>query len=205
MKMPRINTEYHREAKEKIIAAALEIAAEHGWDEVTLDAIAQNVGTSKPALYNYFNNRNVLLRDVLFEVFQNFQTDLKTTLSHDEDIHTNVRNLARVLFEKEKTHTNLFFQIPLRLIQDMGSGTEFNRIFDNSRDIIRDYLHYAKSRGELSPEIDPDETASTIIVMTFGLHVSSSFMGMDADAKKKGWIKFVERFLQIGKNEIPAK
>jgi len=28
---------------------------------------------------------------------------------------------------------------------------------------------------------------------------------MDADAKKKGWIKFVERFLQIGKNEIPAK
>ena len=64
--MARINAK--EDAKKKIIAAALDIAAEHGWDAVTLDAIAQNVGVTKPALYSYFENREALLRDVLFEV-----------------------------------------------------------------------------------------------------------------------------------------
>jgi AcrR family transcriptional regulator len=198
LKMPRINTEYRKDAKRKIIAAALEVAVERGWDEVSLDAIAHNVGTSKPALYNYFESREVLLRDVLFEVIQNFQDDLETTLSKNVDLPANIRNLAELLFEKEKTHANLFFQIPLRLMQDKENGTEFYRSFDNSRDTIRNYLLYAKSQGELSQEIDTDEAASTIIVMIFGLHVSSPFLQMDAGMKKKIWIKSVRQFLMIG-------
>jgi len=110
--MPRINPDYRREAREKIIAAALEIAAERGWDEVTLDAIARNVGTSKPALYNYFRSREELLRDVLFEVFRSFRGNLETALSPDEDLPANIRNLSRLLFEREHLRMNLFFQIP---------------------------------------------------------------------------------------------
>jgi AcrR family transcriptional regulator len=205
MKMPRINSEYRKEAKEKIIAAALEIAAERGWDEVSLDAIARKVGTSKPALYNYFRSREVLLRDVLFEVFRTFRADLETTLSHNEDIHSEVRNLAELVFEREKPRTNLFFQIPLRLMQDNESGREFARIFDNSRKIIRDCLERAKTRKELFEGTDTDEAACTIIAMLFGLHVSSPFMGMDTDMKKKIWIKSVERFLLITEDSSPVK
>ena len=40
--MPRINPDYRREAREKIIAAALEIAAERGWDEVITSGAAKN-------------------------------------------------------------------------------------------------------------------------------------------------------------------
>jgi len=194
--MARINAK--EDAKKKIIAAALDIAAEHGWDAVTLDAIAQNIGVTKPALYSYFENREALLRDVLFEVFRNIRSELETTLADDDDIHHIIRNLAELLFEKQKFYANLFFQLPFRLIQDPRNREEFAIIFDKSRSVIRDCLARAKSREKLPRDVDPDEAACIIIAMTMGLQFGSPSMGMDVNAEKKIWIRTVERFLLIG-------
>jgi AcrR family transcriptional regulator len=195
--MPRINPDYRREAREKIIAAALEIAAERGWDEVTLDAIARNVGTSKPALYNYFRSREELLRDVLFEVFRSFRGNLETALSPDEDLPANIRNLSRLLFEREHLRMNLFFQIPLSMMQDNESGEEFIRIIETSRNILCDCFSRARLRGELSLDVDPDDAAKTLIVLIFGLHVSAPFLRMDNEEKKRAWVRYVGRILRI--------
>jgi len=196
--MPRINPYYRQEAREKIIAIALEIAVEHGWEKVTLDAISRNVGTTKPALYNYFRNRDLLLRDVLFEVFRNFRSKLEVALSPDNDLHGNIQNLSNILFEKKEAHTNLFFQIPLNLLHDNESGEEFVRIVETSRNIIRDCLIRAHLRGQLSRDVDPDITAKALMVLIFGLHVSSPFMRMDKETKKVVWAISVERLMRFG-------
>jgi len=200
--MSRINTEYHTEyredAKKRIIAAALNVAAEHGWDAVTLDAIAQNIGVTKPALYSYFKNREALLREVTLEVVRNIQTGLETTLSHDDDIPRIIRNLANLFFEQQKSNANIFFQLPTRLRQDTKKHEEFAHIFDNCRILIRDCLARVKSQGELLRAVDPDAAAYMIIAMTMGLLTSSDFLKMDVDAAKKIWIDAVERLLLIG-------
>ena len=200
--MSRINTEYHTEyredAKKKIIAAALDVAAEHGWDAVTLDAIAQNIGVTKPALYSYFKNREALLRDVTLEVVRNIQTGLETTLAYDNDIHRIIRNLAKLLFEQQKPYANIFFQLPARMRQDAKNHEEFAHFFDKSRTVIRDSLTRIKSDGELLRAIDPDAAAYMIIAMTMGLLTSSDFLEMDINEAKKIWIDTVERYLLIG-------
>jgi len=199
--MSRINTEYHTEyredAKKKIIAAALDVAAEHGWDAVTLDAIAQNVGVTKPALYSYFKNREALLREVTLEVVRNIQAGLGTTLAHDNDIHRIIRDLAELLFEQQKPYANIFFQLPTRLRQDPKNREEFVHVFDNCRIIIRDCLARMKSQGEQLRAIDPDAAAYMIIAMTMGLLTSSDFLKMRVNAAKKIWIDAVERYLLI--------
>jgi len=200
--MSRINTEYHTEyredAKKKIIAAALDVAAEHGWDAVTLDAIAQNIGVTKPALYSYFKNREALLRDVTLEVVRNIQTGLETTLAHDNDIHRIIRNLAELLFEQQKPYANIFFQLPARMRQDAKNHEEFAHFFDKSRTVIRDSLTRIKSDEGLLREVDPDAAAYMIIAMTIGLLTSSDFLEMDVNVAKKIWIDTVERYLLIG-------
>ncbi|OPY35667.1 MAG: DNA-binding transcriptional repressor AcrR [Methanoregula sp. PtaU1.Bin006] len=200
--MSRINTEYHIEyredAKKKIIAAALDVAAEHGWDAVTLDAIAQNIGVTKPALYSYFKNREALLRDVTLEVVRNIQTGLETTLVHDNDIHRIIRNLAKLLFEQQKPYANIFFQLPTRMRQDAKNHEEFAHFFDKSRIVIRDSLTRIKSDEGLLREVDPDAAAYMIIAMTMGLLTSSDFLEMDVNVAKKIWIDTVERYLLIG-------
>jgi Transcriptional regulator len=200
--MSRINTEYHTEyredAKKKIIAAALDVAAEHSWDAVTLDAIAQNIGVTKPALYSYFKNREALLRDVTLEVVRNIQTGLETTLAHDNDIHRIIRNLAELLFEQQKPYANIFFQLPARMRQDAKNHEEFAHFFDKSRTVIRDSLTRIKSDEGLLRAVDPDAAAYMIIAMTMGLLTSSDFLKMDVNVAKKIWIDTVARYLLIG-------
>ena len=200
--MSRINTEYHTEyredAKKKIIAAALDVAAEHGWDAVTLDAIAQNIGVTKPALYSYFKNREALLRDVTLEVVRNIQTGLETTLAYDNDIHRIIRNLAKLLFEQQKPYANIFFQLPARMRQDAKNHEEFAHFFDKSRTVIRDSLTRIKSDEGLLRAVDPDAAAYMIIAMTMGLLTSSDFLKMDVNVAKKIWIDTVARYLLIG-------
>ena len=76
---------------------------EHGWDAVTLDAIAQNVGVTKPALYSYFKNREALLREVTLEVVRNIQAGLGTTLAHDNDIHRIIWDFAQSALRATET------------------------------------------------------------------------------------------------------
>lgn len=200
--MSRINTDYHTEyrvdAKKKIIAAALDVAKEHGWDAVTLDAIAQNVGVTKPALYGYFKNREALLREVTLEVVRNIQTGLENTLAHDDDIHRIIQNLAALLFEQQKPFANIFFQLPTRMRQDAKNHEEFTQIFDKNRIIIRDCLTRIKSEGRLLQVVNPDAAAYMIIAMTMGLLTSSDFLKMDINAAKEIWIDTCERYLLIG-------
>ncbi|MDD1694896.1 MAG: TetR/AcrR family transcriptional regulator [Methanoregula sp.] len=195
--MPRIKTKHREEARNQIIVAALAVATEKGWDAVTLDAIAQHVGVTKPALYSYFENREALLRDVLFEVFQNIVALLEPTIAHDDDIHRIIRNLAELFFEQQKPYANLFFQIPIRMIHDQKSGEEFSRIIDTCRGIIHDSLVRAQAGGGLSHEIDPDESTNAIILMAMGIHVGSSVMDLDANTAKMIWITSVEKLLLI--------
>ncbi|MDD3135745.1 MAG: TetR/AcrR family transcriptional regulator [Methanoregula sp.] len=196
--MPRINTEYREDAKKKIIAAALAVAAEKGWDAVTLEAIAQKVGVTKGALYAYFENREALRQEVILEVFRNIHTGIETTLENTGDIHSMIRNLADLVFEQQKPYATIFYQLPMRLPQDPLCREEFARIFDNNRILIRDCLARKNAEGKLSRDVDPETASSTIIALTLGLRISSLFLGKDADTAKKIWIDSVERILLIG-------
>ena len=197
MRMPRINAEYRDDARKKIFAAALDLAMENGWDAITLDAIAQNVGVTKPALYSYFDNLDALLIEVNLEVARNIQAGLKTTFAQNNDIHDIIRSLSDLIFEQQKPYANIIFQLPTRLRQDPKHREEFARLFDDSRIIIRDGLARVKSRGNLLDTVDPDAVTCMIIAMTMGLQTNSDFLDMDVAAAKKIWIDAVERLLMV--------
>jgi len=195
MSMPRINA--HEDARKKIIAGALEVAAEKGWDAVTLEAIAQNVGVSKPALYSYFDNREALLRAIIHEVAENIHAGLEKILTQSDDIHHIIQNLAELLFEQQKPYANIFFLLPSRPSPDPKHPEEFVHLFDKSRILLRDCLVRLKSKRELPPQVDPDAANYMILAMTMGMLTSFRFLEMDSNTVKKIWIEAMERYLLI--------
>lgn len=195
--MPRIDTNRREAARKQIIAAALDVATSSGWDAVTLDAIANRVGVTKGALYSYFENRDVLLRDVIFEVFQNICTPLGETLTREKNVHRTIRNLADMIFEQPEVYAILFFQLPMRLIQDPESQKEFSTILGTSWGLIRDYLARAQAEGNLSREVDPSEATDAIMMMIVGVTTGSRMFGRDFNYVKNLWIASVERLLLL--------
>jgi AcrR family transcriptional regulator len=56
--------------REKIIAEALSLFADRGYDAVGVQEIANSAGITKPTLYHYFGNKLGLLKAILEENFQ---------------------------------------------------------------------------------------------------------------------------------------
>lgn len=50
--------------KEKIIYATLELAAEYGLKSLSMSQIAEKVGIKKPSLYNHFESKEVLIKEM---------------------------------------------------------------------------------------------------------------------------------------------
>lgn len=193
--MPRINAEYRENAKKKIIAAAIEVAAEKSWEAVTLDAIAQKIGVTKGALYAYFGNSEALLYEVTLEVFRNVRDQFEGILADNKDVHLTIRELAELIFEQQKPYASIFCQLPVKLPQNPDYRQEFIRIFEGNGVIIREYLSRMKNMGKLPKDADPRMAADAILALTMGLRTRSLFLGMDIGTAKRVWIDSVERIL----------
>ena len=199
--MARVNKQYREDAKERIITAAIEVAVENGWDALTLDAIAQNVGVTIPALYSYFRNVDALREEVVFKVLRNNLANVEATLTRKGDIYQNIQDYADLIFVHQKQYANILSNLPLKFLKDPGQREKIAPFFRTSSIIIRDCLARAQSRGEIPLQVDPNEAARLIASITVGLQLSSMFIETaDENAEKSLWIEGVERILLIDRH-----
>ena len=62
--MPKVVAGYKEAARARIIEAAFEVFTKRGFDDSTMDEVAEKVGVSKAALYRYFPSKDALLEGV---------------------------------------------------------------------------------------------------------------------------------------------
>lgn len=77
--MPRVVPEYREKAKGRIIEAALAVFSEKGYHSATMDDIAERLGVSKGALYQYFKSKEELYRAILEARFRSMTQMLPST------------------------------------------------------------------------------------------------------------------------------
>jgi AcrR family transcriptional regulator len=82
VKMPKIFLKYKEEARKVIIDAAITVAIRDGYQTMTIEDVAKEVGVTKGALYGYFQNKEEIMSEVLIEISKKIEENL--TLSHVE-------------------------------------------------------------------------------------------------------------------------
>ena len=71
--MPKVVPEYKEDAKKRIIEAAMDVIAERGCDQMTIDDVANKLGVSKGAVYWYYKNKEQLIGAVLNKIQSDMQ------------------------------------------------------------------------------------------------------------------------------------
>jgi len=197
--MARVNRDYREDAKERIVNAALTIVITKGWDAMTLDAIAQEIGVTTPALYSYFKNRDALQDEVMVRALQNNREEIEATLSHGKNIREVLQDYACLLFVHKSQYAQILSNIPVRFLQDPVQREKIAAMYRSSAMVIRSCLAHAQARGELPADLNLDTSARFIHALTFGLHVTSLFNAkIDDSQEKEIWLDGVERLLRIG-------
>ena len=134
---------------------------------------------------------------MVLEVVRNTQIRLESIFSYDKDTQQTIQELASLLFDKRKSYTTIFFQLPVLVLHNPKAKDELSEIFLRIRIVIHDYFVRKKAEGSLSQNVDPEEVTRIIFAITIGLNFSSLVMELqDINSIKKTWINTVERSLE---------
>jgi AcrR family transcriptional regulator len=151
-------------ARKAILEATLQLLAERGFQEATMDAIAAEAGVGKNTIYRRWASKEELIVDALHE--------LTAELDHldGDDAYALllevIRDFARVFADP------LVGRILPGLLGELQRNPEFavlyaDRVVRPRREVVVELLERALEHGELRDDADPDQIADLLIGPTF--------------------------------------
>ena len=89
----------HLERREQLLLAGRKIFAERGFQATTMDDIAKEAGFTKPVLYQYFESKADLYRQIVAETAQQLLTSLGDAVAGVDSPRAKIEVAFRVYFE----------------------------------------------------------------------------------------------------------
>src|ERR1700730_1140520 len=84
-----------QELKQSMMEAARAIALAEGWSNVTMRKIADRIEYSHAAIYDYFENKDVLLLELVHEGFRLLEAELQAARAQAHDPVEAMRLIGR--------------------------------------------------------------------------------------------------------------
>lgn len=97
-----------------ILACALRLFANRGYDAVGVQEIVEEAGITKPTLYHYFGSKRGLLEALLEEKFGALNHALQQAAVYRGDLPQTLKQIAAALFEFARTNP-AFYRLQLAL------------------------------------------------------------------------------------------
>ncbi len=125
----------HHLRRERILAEAAELFNERGYSGTTVDAIAEQIGVTKPFIYYYIEKKSDILAEICDQTIELPLIELDRALADrggpKEILQRFVLNFTRVQIENQK-FVNVFFREELQLEPAMRNRMNAKRRqFDN--------------------------------------------------------------------------
>ena len=154
--MPRTGeqlTALRREARGRLVRAALELFAREGYERTSVRAIAQAAGVAQGLLYNYFEGKEDLLR----AVFEECMRDVRESFAAADAPGTPQERLERLIresFEVVKRNEDfwrLSYSLRTQPAVLAGLGEQVRGWADSIRATLREHLRAA---GRAHPDVE---------------------------------------------------
>ncbi|MFY9783222.1 MAG: TetR/AcrR family transcriptional regulator [Acidimicrobiales bacterium] len=98
----------HGERRDQLLLVARKIFAERGFQATTMDDIAKEAGFTKPILYQYFDSKTELYREIVNQTAEKLLDSLRTAVAAVESPRAKIEVAFRVYFEMVVGETDAF-------------------------------------------------------------------------------------------------
>lgn len=163
----------HERKRREICLAALDLFFARGFEGTTLEAIAEALGYTKPALYYYFESKEALFRAIMLMSLREAAAQIEAIHSQDTTPRAKLRDVIRMYLDDHFTHRG-YFSISHLLTGSRGhilQGPGLGEIESLSRQIpgeIIDIISQGVAAGEFIAE-DPEVLGSIVFAMLSGV------------------------------------
>lgn len=97
-----------QEVRQGILTAAREIARQEGWQSVTIRKVAERIEYSPPTIYEYFENKEDILLELLREGFRQLAAALRTARDSTEDCEQRLMNMVQAYWQFAMRNSELY-------------------------------------------------------------------------------------------------
>lgn len=105
------------ELRRRLLETASRLFQEHGYENVSIRSIAQNVGCSQMAMYRHFPDKEALIRHLCTELYRQFTVRVRTRFAQVKDPKERLRQSLRyflLLAVKNPNHYRFTFLLPTK-------------------------------------------------------------------------------------------
>ncbi|MFC6724022.1 TetR/AcrR family transcriptional regulator [Halobium palmae] len=190
------------ETREEIMGATYRALREHGYADVTMQAIADESAKSKAALhYHYDTKRELLLafHDHLFESFVERLDDAEAAADADDPASRLTSIFERLLSaEDDDAHTEfhaLVLETKARGPYDEAVRRKHLRIDDHVRARFETILRDGIEEGTFDEAVDPEETAAFLWTLINGCHTRKVATGRGVEPVRRQLYEFARTTL----------
>lgn len=173
--MPRRTKEEAEKTREEILYSALDIFYEKGYSKTTFDEIAKRINLTKGAVYWHFRNKPDIIAALIKEAF--YRTNEAITRQVPEvnnlnDLRNHFNCVAEIVRDNHNYRKFLFFmvfQMEWSETLFFHIGTSIKDVRDFPMKIIKQALTNSQKSGEISADLNIDDTAIAIFSLWQGM------------------------------------
>lgn len=184
---------YKEEAKRTIVETAAAIFAEKGLHETTMDHVAEKLGVSKGAVYQYFPTKDALFQELCGTASKKVEETLRTHFSGGT-----VREAAESYIDAELDRMDQGLMIMFEAIAECPRNAAVKKVMRGNyatiSDVLAHFLEGLKTEGRLRKDLDTRSAAKFLIALRHGVLVSR-VQGLPREEAKQVWLKGFDSLL----------
>ncbi|MDG6914570.1 MAG: TetR/AcrR family transcriptional regulator [Nitrososphaerota archaeon] len=184
--MPKVVPGYKEEAKRTIVQTAAGIFAEKGLHETTMDDVAEKLGVSKGAVYQYFPSKDALFQELCGTASKKVEETLRAHFTGGT-----VREAAESYIDAELDRMEQGLMIMFEAIAECPRNAAVKKMmrsnYSTISEVLAEFLEGLKGEGRLRKDIDAESAAKFLIALRHGVLVSR-VQGLPREDAKKVWL-----------------
>jgi len=184
--MPKIVD--HEKRRAELASTAVAVFAHRGFEETTMQDIAEAAGVAKGSLYRYFESKMELLSYITRDLVEAFDRSTRETISSVNDPGERLR-----LFIGEFAQFIALFPDLLRVYAEIwmynlrGKYRDMKELFDDYLDQYRgaivEIITDGQRAGDFRDDVNPHHTAITLMALLDGIGIHSLYDESGFDVK----------------------
>jgi len=193
--MPKVVPEYKEEAKKRIIQHAKKLFSERGYSKTRMIDIAESMGVSKGAIYQYFRSKQALLMSVLQAHVGTRGREVRKFLASG--------NIAAIatgeFFDRMLALRMGTLTLSLDLLRDAAANKSALHWIRESYELwvkgLSEMIGNYKKNGVIQEDIDSESIARGILAIRDGLYSSIS-LGSDVSKARRAWVTVMSSLMK---------
>ena len=181
--MPRVVPEYKEKARGRIVEAAQQVFSKKGYHDTTMDDVAERVGVSKGALYQYFESKEDLYRAMLDAGFSELTDLLKSTAlgggSFSETCQAFFDSLT-----SDSSRLGFSFEVISEASRNPALAKVVRENYRETVKVVEECLEGWRREGSLRKDVDIHRVVEGLVALYDGLMVELAIGTERSEVKK---------------------